>query len=353
MDHESSLLAHLVPRLRSQGEDTATDALAYILKGSEACRRALDSLLSEQDFTPGPLTRFETQVIYEEDGSRGSRPDMVGYDSDGNARLIVESKFWAALQEKQASRYFSKLEESRPGILLFIAPTTRIETLWAEIGQQMEDEGYGVQSESAEDGLRRAKVTDSENRLMLVSWDLLLEYCEEAASEDWPITSDVHQLRGFVQELDMESFPFQPFQAGELDSSLACKILGLEQLINDVVARGDGEVWNPEQQSIKHEWREWRCFGRYLASIPSSTDMWFGAQFQMWARTDDNTPLWFSTTPSSSQKASQKRNFGLSIQVYEDDDELFLPIHLPEGAKSHQAVDNVYDQLRWITDRIL
>lgn len=338
MDHESSLLAHLVPRLRSQGEDTATDALAYILKESEACRRALDSLLSEQDFAPGPLTRFETQVTYEEDGSRGSRPDMVGYDSDGNARLIVESKFWAALQEKQASRYFSKLEESRPGILLFIAPTTRIETLWAEIGQQMEDAGYGVQSESAEDGLRRAKVTDSKNRLMLVSWDFLLERCAAAASEEWPISSDIHQLRGFVQELDMESFPFQPFQADELDRSLARKILGLEQLINDVVDRGDGKVWNQDHKDIKYEWR---CFGRYLTPISSNVGMWLGSQFWMWARRVD-TPLWLWIDSSGSIEAP--------IQMLQEDDGLYVPIHLLEDVESNQVMDDVFDQLCLIAD---
>ena len=43
MDNESSLLAYLVPRFTGRGEDTATDALAFILNKSEACRRALDA----------------------------------------------------------------------------------------------------------------------------------------------------------------------------------------------------------------------------------------------------------------------------------------------------------------------
>ena len=333
MDHESSLLAHLVPRLRSQGEDTATDALAYILNKSEACRGVLDSLLSEQDFDLGPLTSFETQVAYE-DGS--SRPDMVGYDRDDNARLIVESKFGAALQEDQASRYFRLLEDSRPGILLFIAPTTRLETLWAEIGQQMAGD-YEVQSEPAEDGLRRAEVTGSENRLMLVSWDLLLKRCAAVASEDWQITSDIHQLRGFVQELDMESFPFQPFQASELNSSLAHKILGLEQLIDDVVIRGDRTVWNTEQENIKYEFGRYRAYGRYFTPISGNAHMWLGVQFWMWARRAD-TPLWLWIDRSGS--------IGAPRQVLQEDDGLYVPIRLPEGAESHRVVDDVFGQVR-------
>ena len=333
MDHESSLLAHLVPRLRSQGEDTATDALAHILNKSKPCRRALGSLLSEQDFDPGPLTSFETQVTYE-DGS--SRPDMVGYDSKGRARLLVESKFWAALQPEQASRYFSQLEDSRPGMLLFIAPGSRLETLWAEIGQQMEAADYGVQSESAEEGLRRAKVTGSDNRLMLVSWDLLLERCAAAASGDWPISSDIHQLRGFVKELDMESFPFQPFQPGELDSSLARKILGLEQLIDDVVARGDGTAWNPEQENIKYEFGRFRAYGRYFTPISGNVNMWLGVQFWMWARRAD-TPLWLWIDRSGSTDAP--------MQVLQEDDGLYVPIRLPEGPEAHRAVDDVFGQV--------
>ena len=330
MDYEPGLLAHLVPRLRSQGEDTATDALAYILSKSEACRRALDSLLSEQDFDLGPLTSFETQVTFDD----GSRPDMVGYDSKGHTRLVVESKFWADLREGQANGYFSQLEDLRPGILLFIAPGTRLETLWAEIGQQMEAGDYGVQSESDEGGPRRAKVTDSESRLMLVSWDLLLERCEAAASGDWQISSDIHQLRGFVQELDMESFPFQPFQAGELDSSLARKILGLEQLINDVVARGDGEAWN--EKSFRYQER---CFGRYFTSISSNVNVWLGVEFWMWARRAD-TPLWLWTDRSGPMEEAPMR------VLQEDDDDFYVAIRLPEGAESHRAVDDVFGQVR-------
>ena len=49
MPQESTLLAYLVPRLTSSVEDTATDALAFILNKSPACRDALGLLLSEAD----------------------------------------------------------------------------------------------------------------------------------------------------------------------------------------------------------------------------------------------------------------------------------------------------------------
>ena len=131
----------------------------------------------------------------------------------------------------------------------------------------------------------------------------------------------------------MESFPFQPFQAGELDSSLARKILGLEQLIDDVVARGDGKVWNLKDKYIKYEWR---CFGRYFTSLSSNVDMWLGAQFWMWARRAD-TPLWLWIDRDSSTEAP--------MQVFPEDDGLYFPIRLPEGSESHRAVDDVFGQV--------
>ena len=92
----------------------------------------LDSLLRDGDFQVGPIKRVETQVTYED----GSCPDMVGYDRNGAKRLLVESKFWATLLRGQASGYFQLLNDEGPGVLLFIAPNIRIDTLWAEIRKQ-------------------------------------------------------------------------------------------------------------------------------------------------------------------------------------------------------------------------
>ena len=168
MVQESTLLAYLVPRLTNRGEDTATDALAFILNKSAACRSALDLLLRDENFDLEPITKFQTQVTYQD----GSRPDMVGYDQGGGKRLLVESKFWATLLQGQAIGYFSQLEEAGPGVLLFVAPGTRIETLWAEIRRQMETGQDGVKLESVEtaEQLRRARIVGSDKRLMLVSW---------------------------------------------------------------------------------------------------------------------------------------------------------------------------------------
>ena len=130
----------------------------------------------------------------------------------------------------------------------------------------------------------------------------------------------------------MESFPFQPSQAGELNSSLVHRLLGLEQLIDDVVARGDGKAWDKE----KFKYEE-RCFGRYFGSISSNAKMWLGVEFWMWARRA-NTPLWLWIDRDGSIEAP--------MEMFQEDDGLYFPIRLPEGPQSHRVVDNVFDQVR-------
>ena len=208
MAENATLLAYLVPRLTSRVEDAATDTLAFILNKSAACRGALDCLLQDGDAAPEPIARVETQVTYQD----GSRPDMVGYDRKETKRLVVEAKFWASLQESQASGYFRQLEETGPGVLLFIAPHSRIETLWAEIRRQMENGKPSVELDVTEstERTRKARIVGSDKRLMLVSWDHLLGRLAIAAADDARLASDIQQLRGLATHQDEEAF--QPIQ---------------------------------------------------------------------------------------------------------------------------------------------
>ena len=58
MSDDSSLMAHLVPRLTSrQVENAATDALAYILNTSDGTMQALNDLLREGGFAIEPVAR--------------------------------------------------------------------------------------------------------------------------------------------------------------------------------------------------------------------------------------------------------------------------------------------------------
>ena len=208
MADNSTLMAYLVPKLTSQVENAATDALAYILNRSAGSMQALNELLQEGGSGIEPIARVETQVTYKD----GSRPDMAGYDKGNVVRLLVEAKFWAALLEGQASGYAQHFDQSGPAVLLFIAPELRIPTLWTEIRRQIEKQG-GLELLDSSLGVQRARVNGTERQVMLVSWVRLIDRMDQLTGDDG-VKSDIRQLRGLVQGQDAQAF--LPIHSGEL-----------------------------------------------------------------------------------------------------------------------------------------
>ena len=351
MVQESTLLAYLIPRLTSRGEDTATDALAFILNKSPACRETLDFLLRDGDFHMDSLTNFQTQVTYED----GSRPDMVGYDGDGMKRLLVESKFWASLLQGQASGYFGQLEEKGPGVLMFIAPSTRLETLWAEIKRQMETGPDGVQLEAVEtaEQMRRATIAESDKRLMLVSWTLVLDRLAAAVPADSPIASDIQQLRGLAQREDNEAF--LPINMEELGPSLARRVQWLNRLIDDVVdGHGVREGWmsvgglraTPQRQGYGRYFR----FRNEQGDVVSG-DLFLCVNFDRWADSSD-TPLWLWISRNVSVSAPQLRRSLPSVIEYRSDGPYDVPIRLTTGAEYDHVLADVIRQVRKVGETV-
>lgn len=344
MTQEPTLLAHLLPRLTSQVEDAATDALAFILNKSEACRGVLDDLLRDVNFEPEPIKRVETQVTYED----GSRPDMVGYDPSGTKRLVVEAKFWASLLEGQASGYFGQLEEDGPGVLLFIAPDSRIEALWAEIKRQIEGGEEGVQLEilATPRRVRRAIVT-TDKHLMLTSWSHLLDSLSAAVAGDSAVASDIQQLRGLAKHQDETAF--LPIHPEEFGLALPHRIRGLNQLIDDAVDRGIRQKWITVHGLRATPQRE--GYGRYIRFTGTPGDLFLCVNFKLWANSGD-TPLWlrihpkFPVNPAVILKRVPPPTEPPDWPKYD------VPIHLKTGAEYENVLDDVIRQVREVADMV-
>ena len=351
MVQESTLMAYLVPRLTNRGEDTATDALAFILNKSSGCRDALVLLLRDSSFHLESLNDFETQVTYED----GSRPDMVGYDPEGRIRLLVESKFWASLLQGQASGYFGQLEESGTGVLLFVAPSQRLETLWAEIRRQMETGEDGVRLESLEttDQMRKARIAGSDKRLMLVSWTLLLDRLAAAVPSDSVVASDIRQLRGLCQREDDEAF--QPINVQELGPSLARRVRWLNRLIDDVVdGRGVKDGWMSRRGLRATPQRD--GYGRYFRFRNASGDVVPGdlflcVNFWLWATSGD-TPLWLWIGGSVPVDAGRLRQSVPSLVDYGNYGTYDVPIYLTAGVEYERVLADVVRQIREIREMV-
>ena len=108
MTEHYSLLAYLSPRFTGQTENIAVEALGYILSTSEAAREGLVSLLQSGGAEVEGLSRIRTEVT----GDKGERPDLVGWDENGDERLLIEAKFWAGLTDNQPNGYLKRLRRA-------------------------------------------------------------------------------------------------------------------------------------------------------------------------------------------------------------------------------------------------
>ena len=271
-----------------------------------------------------PIARVATQVEEED----GSRPDMTGYDETGVKRLLVESKFWASLQERQASGYLERLNlERSPTALLFIAPESRLETLWTEIVRQIGEESpdISLRPEPPVNGWRSAMVDGVSRRLALVSWDRLLGDMAERTAGDASAVEDIRQLRGLTRSQDGDAF--LPIRAEELSPDFARRSLGYRHLVNDVVARGVSQGW----MSIENlqATPQWYGYGRYFWLVETDEtkeweSFWFGVNHVRWARRGD-TPLWMRRYSDSAWSP---------------------PIYLKVGVEYHELLDDVTSQVK-------
>ena len=276
---------------------------------------------------------------------------MVGYDQGGAKRLLVESKFWATLLEGQASGYFTQLEEAGSGVLLFIAPESRIATLWTEIQRQMERGEGGVRLEMLEspERVRKARVAGSDKRVMLVSWALLLDRLVAAVPSDSVAASNIRQLRGLAQREDDEAF--QPIHAQEFGPSLPRRVRWLNRLIDDVVdSHGVKEGWMSLGGLRATPQRE--GYGRYFRFAGVPGNMFLCVNYNLWATRGD-TPLWLWVSSRVRVDPGKLRDLVPSLVEHRASGPYDVPIYMKPGVEYEAVLSDVVLQVRGITGTLV
>ena len=182
-----------------KSEDAVVDALGRILSCSEAARSALASTLREGGTAVGTLAGVRSLDI----GMEGERPCLAGYDNDGAVRALVQAMCWTELTPNQPNAYFKQLPLDRPAALLFVAPATRLAALWPELCRRADDQ-FTIIGATTPGDLRAATVSGGERRLMLTSWDALLEFMERVVggAGDGEAEADIRQLHGMIDRMD-------------------------------------------------------------------------------------------------------------------------------------------------------
>jgi hypothetical protein len=293
-----TVFSHVIQKRFSRvNEDVATDALSFILQGSESSRNGLMRLLRGlvEDL---PDLRFRTQQ------TEGSiRPDMCGFHH-AEPRVFIENKFWAGLTDNQPVAYLRQLAPyAQPSVLLVVVPEAREHTLWRELRRRLADQAIATSDLDTAAGIVRAATTELGPILALTSWAKLLAILELEIADDPSARSDLLQLRALCDAADSQAFV--PLRAEERSDhrmpALVLQLGALVQAATDLaVSRGVLNITRLMPQA------SWDRIGRYARfSSDKGVGAWFGLHFGLW-RTHGTTPLWllFSQT-----------EFGRSIDV--------------------------------------
>ncbi len=346
MTEHGSLLAHLSSRFTERTEDIAVEALGYILSTSDAAKTGLLSVLRSGGANVEELSRIDTQIS----GKEGERPDLVGRDENGVERLLIEAKFWAGMTDNQPNAYLKRL--SPGGILLFVAPEARTDTLWHELERLAKQGGFEWTADA--DGGRSADV--GRRRLMLTTWKALLDEASHhaSASGDSAAAASIRQLSGLCEREDRSAF--LPLKRYELGPELPRRLLNLSMVIDRVVAKAkvEGLVSTKGLRAAATRYG----YRRYIHLGLRRDGSWengrfagaaFGLRYGAWAEYRE-TPVWL-------RFYKWKKTLSLAeISKILGDDMVSgtqqLPIFLPTGVELDGVVDSVVDQLRHLAHRI-
>lgn len=336
MVSQESLLAHLADRFVSQRENLATEALSYLL-AHDSIADAFQRFLERNSPEIGTFSRFETQQAAETDSGI---PDLVGITATGDAPLLVEAKFSAALTAHQPVTYVRRLEMlERPTLLLFLVPIRRAEPVWHQIVQRCVDVGIELTiSDHARRVARWRNVT-----VALTSWSELLDELSKVLgpNEHQTELGELAQLRGLCEREDREAF--RPLTDDELSGSVGQRMVELNTLLVEAVdvltSEGRADVRNL-RWSAGDGW-----FGKYFRL--KGHQCLLHVNFQRWGR-ERSTPLWlrlwFSDTGPISALDSIS-HLGPS-RLITTGGRTLLPLDLPTGVDRDAVLDRILTQLR-------
>ena len=228
---EAKSLLSLIARGYAAGrEDAATEALCFILSRSDSARDEFAKFLGDNG-KPLPTARFSTQQLV-----NGAYPDMACFDEDDNHVAFVESKFWASLTSNQPVTYWEALPDDRSATLLFLAPASRIvgidkDSLWGVLVERLRDANYALGPVNQGKGLVTAKSTDGKNRLLLTSWEVLLDRLAQRTENEGDLQAcfELAELRGLACDAIQDDDPQRDAQ--------------LKQLISDAVIHLEESGW--------------------------------------------------------------------------------------------------------------
>lgn len=341
----TSLFDHLVARFTTHPENLAIEALAYILRHSRTARLAFVAHLSE--FVPSlPMDlAFRTQAA----DTDNAIPDLVGLDESGHPIVIAEATFWAGLTDNQPSTYLTRLPPDVPGLLVFIAPQARFQTLWPELLRRCG--ATATLSRDAAVPMQGSRLqVNPHHCLAMTSWRAALAALETrlaAVGED-AIRADVRQLAGLCDRKDSDAFlpitsdEFSPLIGRRIDQYCAI----IDEVVTHLVSTGVANNKGLRTTATSGRW------GRYIRLQGNGCLLYFFAH--AWA-TYRETPLWLWVKDHKWETTSELRTALLPLErevpprvVIDHDGQLLVPLFLPIGVERDAVISEIAAQVHQV-----
>jgi hypothetical protein len=341
-----TLFGHLALKFGSHPENLATEGLHFVLDRSKEARRLFLRFLAQAGCPLGDDLAFETQVS----GKDGGIPDLVGRDTSGAEAVIVEAKFWAGLTDHQPNTYIDRLKGS-PGLLLFVAPARRFESLWPELLTRCRSAGRQVECEEGHGPDWRVGRLAGGRWLALTSWRAVLEALHAGLQQasEVSLASDILQLRGLADRMDADAF--LPLASEELTSNLGRRIVQFCDLVNYAVQKLVAEKLADTKGYSASSGKPGR-WGRYFRMHEACCLLYFSPEG--WAKHGE--PIWLAAYDSD-EKPSAAVNEALRPLATESPPRLFIsqwgayvPVRLPTGVERDKVLDAMLTQLRRVAD---
>ena len=340
MSNSDTLLSFIAQRHTFGLEDVATDALSFVLSRSAPALKSLSEFLGDEH-CPLPIAKAQTWLT----DAHGAIPDLDLLDEDDNLVALIESKFWATLTHHQPVTYWEQLPSDKRAVLLFLAPSERLDDLWCELETKLCDKGHelGAPTKCAE--VITAPSKDGQRRLMATSWQLLLGRMAQKAKKcgDTQACFEIAELQGLA--------------AGAIKGDRPTRDENLKQLIAEAVKRVEQSGWananglGVGQGIYYYNGRGIHYYGRYL--LLAGAFAWLGIDYGAKERMPDKL-LWLSFSGDSvelEEARSKLKNLaetGLDWRIKE----VYLPIVLSAGADRDKTLDSIVAQLECIAKRI-
>lgn len=280
---QTSLLAHLYPYFKGSQEDVATSSLNYIISTNESICKAFTNHISK---TFGIAITDTFQYKCQAVGENKERPDMAGFDANGDERILCESKFYAPLTANQPNTYISRLIDKNGIGLLFICPGIRKTGLWSEV---LEIAGTAFDLTVINEN---CVLINNSVRLGITTWNNLLTELEQSASINAVNSvADIRQLQGYCEQLDNEAFI--PFNDEDLGIDIAKRSERPYRLLDELVTSIKNDANHKVSLEGLNRTPIWSGYRRYIKIDGFGVNLEYDTQ--KWKNVEcKNTPFWIS-----------------------------------------------------------